>query len=586
MKNSNKRKGFIGTLLMALLMLITGTFAWTALSQRALNEKEGTTAPGGRVHDDYDKKSGNKDIYAENYGKQNLLVRIKLSEYLETNGKALVAESVKDERNTWTPYVLPETVAPSSGFRDYVTWDLGGEKVFLPTFNTDKTDLSVDTTGDAIDFVTEGQTAVGNGLQNYFENNKDIINPDDESMTHTTKNTIVQTNEPISVAAWEALSVEEQTGDYWIIDEDGWAYWANILAPNDSTSLLLDQINFNELLLANYDTWYYGIDVIGEFVTIGDKDKFPNSEHGGVSDAAQKLIDSLSSTEKEETFSETIEFTTDVTSVEMGSNREQQFGAKFIKKSDLTGEIAEESTDLTWSISPTESASIDQTGKVTLKDFSKETVLTVTAAKGELETSFELTARAAFKVAIGATFDFHGKSYIHLKDLGQGNHLILSEKALTARSSNNVDYNKGNVNTAMKNYYESLEPAAKKYIQPVQKEFEVGMVSMASAGLDADNFLVTNAPKDRATVTENGEKKAFALSLDELNDVSGAGKAFPTKASRGVPIEDALTAAQWLRTPMESTKMWGISYGNTSGNLSDYSTTTNLLVRPALIINQ
>ncbi|MGX7155775.1 hypothetical protein ACWOC7_11385, partial [Enterococcus rivorum] len=65
MEKSKKNRGIMITGIIAAMMLISGTFAWTAFSQRALNENEGKNANmGGRIHDDYHKKSGNKDIYA------------------------------------------------------------------------------------------------------------------------------------------------------------------------------------------------------------------------------------------------------------------------------------------------------------------------------------------------------------------------------------------------------------------------------------------------------------------------------------------------------------------------------------------
>ena len=32
------------------------------------------------------------------------------------------------------------------------------------------------------------------------------------------------------------------TGDFWVWDDDGWAYWANAIQPDTATGLLLDGI--------------------------------------------------------------------------------------------------------------------------------------------------------------------------------------------------------------------------------------------------------------------------------------------------------------------------------------------------------
>lgn len=62
---------------------------------------------GGRIHDDFDNryvqdnvsKYANKNIYAENFEENQLLVRIKLAEYLEVDGKIITGEKKDDTKN-------------------------------------------------------------------------------------------------------------------------------------------------------------------------------------------------------------------------------------------------------------------------------------------------------------------------------------------------------------------------------------------------------------------------------------------------------------------------------------------------------
>jgi hypothetical protein len=62
--------------------LLAGTFAWTAISQMALNENvENDITPGGRLHDDFN--GTNLDVYAENYGNTSIYAKVKLLEYME-----------------------------------------------------------------------------------------------------------------------------------------------------------------------------------------------------------------------------------------------------------------------------------------------------------------------------------------------------------------------------------------------------------------------------------------------------------------------------------------------------------------------
>ncbi|CAD5896357.1 conserved exported hypothetical protein [Carnobacterium maltaromaticum] len=587
----NKKKSLVITAFLALLVLITGTFAWTSFSQRALNEVNGgdDEPAGGRIHDDYNKASGNKDIYAENYGEEDLLVRMKLSEYLELDGTPLVSGTTKAERNSWTPYVLPETTAPTNDYRSYVTWTLGGEKNFLPTFNTNKDDLSTDAAGDAIDFIVNGKTALGDGSQDFFKTGEVITNPDDSTQKHAVKKTLTQSKAPISMAAWKALPANEKNGDFWVIDTDGWAYWANKLKPTESTSLVLDQIKVKDSIDG---TWYYGIDVLGEFVNEADKDEFANSEHGAPSKDGEDLINSITKDEEEEEqFTYNVEFTTDVENIEMNVNKEtsRQFAAKVVK-TDKDGIKSDVATALTWSITPDEFASVDNTGLVTVKELAEATTLKVTAKSAEfdVENSFDILAKPALKA--GEEFDFYGEQYIDLKDLGDGNHLVLRKFLLPAdkNSSTSVAYNGGNLDQTLKAYYAGLKPEAQAVVQPVQKTFTLGMGDSSAFGLDAQNFLMSSPAPDYAKVTSNGgEKKAFALSAAELTDVSGKDKVFPTAKSRGAAHEatPASTFYWWLRTPYSSTDVWNVNNDSLAGQFDHYDPSVAFGVRPALIIH-
>lgn len=74
---------------LTLALIITGTYAWQAFSQMALNESSHiakvTYNTGGRLHDDYN--GINKDVYVENYadeeGGEDIFTRIRLDEYFE-----------------------------------------------------------------------------------------------------------------------------------------------------------------------------------------------------------------------------------------------------------------------------------------------------------------------------------------------------------------------------------------------------------------------------------------------------------------------------------------------------------------------
>lgn len=578
------------TSFLALLLLIAGTFAWTSISQRALNEKDGENkiTSGGRIHDDYSKATGNKDIYGENYGTKDLYVRIKLSEYFEKNGTPLISGTTKDDKNTWTPYGLPSS-AETTAYRDYVTWELGGDKVFLPTFNTDSDNKSTDAAQDAIDVLTGGATAQGNGEQDAFTNGQVVPNDDDATITHIAKPTLTQGRAPISMATWKTLPASEKIGAYWVIDTDGWAYWAETLKPTQATSLLLTQLSYNDEKIGGIEgKWYYGIDVIGEFATEEDKGDFSNSNHGAPSSDAANLINVLT---KKPTYHVTITNVEEDLVLKQGESK--QFEAS-VTETDFEGNETSVETPITWSVSPEEVASIATDGTVTVSsELEEETTITVTAtaATYNQNTTFTFTARPiTVEVgAIGAEFDFFGETYIHLKDLGEGNHLVQRKYLLkVVNTSTTNTYNGGALDLAMKSYYESLSDETKSVVQPVQSNFIVGQGGSRSADL----LLANNVPNDHAVVTPGGEKKAFALSAAEVNSVSGPGLAYPTKASRTGYYESNSSSVAWrLRTAYTATDNWVIARNEdgaiySGSNWSQNTATINDFgARPALIIH-
>lgn len=293
----------------------------------------------------------------------------------------------------------------------------------------------------------------------------------------------------------------------------------------------------------------------------------------------------------EEKFTYNVEFTTDVENIEMNVNKEtsRQFAAKIVK-TDKDGIKSDVATDLTWSITPDEFASVDNTGLVTVQELAEATTLKVTAKSAEfdVENSFDILAKPALKA--GEEFDFYGETYIDLKDLGDGNHLVLRKFLLPANknSSTSVAYNDSNLNKTMKAYYAGLKPEAQAVVQPVKKTFTLGMGDVATFGLDANSFLMSSPAPDYAKVTSNGgEKKAFALSTAELNDVSGEDQAFPTKESRAAASEatPATTIFWWLRTPFSSKYVWGVGHDSIAGKFGYGAPSTAVGVRPALIIH-
>lgn len=175
-----------------------------------------------------------------------------------------------------------------------------GKKVYyyMPTFNRNKESMDPDVNGSIKGAVdpdngnwTENSDAtnIKKRYNNYVEYNagdkktgKAIYAGND-----TTPNDIVQDSpkeieeehmakelletKVISMKQWRELPETEQIGQFWVYDEDGWAYWAEPLQPETATSMLLKGIELHQVPSSE---WYYGISVVGEFASLDAAKEF------------------------------------------------------------------------------------------------------------------------------------------------------------------------------------------------------------------------------------------------------------------------------------------------------------------------
>ncbi len=309
----------VGAVAMAVVVGLGGTFAWQSISQQALNEAAATLNPGGRLHDDFDGR--NKDVYVENFTGVDdgtpIFARVRLDEYMELGVDAGKNQTSPDrnvdpvapgtninDKDTWITRTPDEADSP---FAQYWEWTTGGQTTYMPTFNKNKDSLQADINGtyegdgsgepynDYVDY-SDPQYAEGNtgepGNEIYDADNNDVDEGDSakegENITtvpethyaaQTIDGTVITMDEWLT--RWEAYqtAVESGTpaeqaaadtqvmGDFWVWDDDGWAYWANAIEPSTATGLLLDGI---ELINPPSDSYYYGINVVGQFVTADD----------------------------------------------------------------------------------------------------------------------------------------------------------------------------------------------------------------------------------------------------------------------------------------------------------------------------
>ena len=168
-EKTQKRKvtSAVTAVVAAAVILLTGTFAWQSISQTALNETTVTYVnPGGRLHDDFN--GSNKDVYVENFSSYDtggvpIFARVRLDEYMEIGKGAglkaggtgtneatpVVAGTDINDVSTWTAHIPGTSVTEGAegDFHTYWTWTMGGETVFLPTFNKNKDSLEADING-------------------------------------------------------------------------------------------------------------------------------------------------------------------------------------------------------------------------------------------------------------------------------------------------------------------------------------------------------------------------------------------------------------------------------------------------------
>ena len=330
---ASKRKLISAVIAVALAaaILMGGTFAWQSISQMALNEVYGHVNPGGRLHDDFTilqndekepilteegTKQYDKNVYVENFttladdGVQ-IFARIRLDEYMETGlgageddpeknqATSLVYGATLGDTTSWTTHIPGNTDDP---FHDYWDWTMAGENTetgeldaeetkgvwYMPTFNKNKDSLQADINGtfdagfeDYEDYgLTKDHAVTADAVYDNDGDTEDVTSPVEGedikkvSETHYAKE--IGDSTVITMADWLKLDTEKKVGPYWVWDTDGWAYWAAPIDPDSATGLFLDGIARTTKII-NED-WYYGINVVAQFITADDLGRPLNGE--------------------------------------------------------------------------------------------------------------------------------------------------------------------------------------------------------------------------------------------------------------------------------------------------------------------
>ena len=372
MANKKKAATTVVAVATAAALLLGGTFAWQSISQTALNEASDVINPGGRLHNDMwyvSAEENNNDVYVENFDKEDIFARVRLEEYFEivlnygTNGeKSVPVIGTKTETDGKTTYTyerftdydqLDGNGAVQAGVDDiradgdgtaYWTWQMGGETVYMPTFNMNKDSLLPDLNGiyedgnvgtisnradaqysDWTDW-TDGDSKTANEIWDIDSNTADelenlsflelaaIIDPDQTNAdtynastenvrlvneTHDARPT--QDAQLVSMTEWMSwFDNGDGTYDYSAYDPDVygnyWVYDDTEDVDGDGTpdgdgwvywSAKLAGGEATGLLLNGTtlnqvmdDTWYYAVNAVGQFCTPDDIGDMPTATFG------------------------------------------------------------------------------------------------------------------------------------------------------------------------------------------------------------------------------------------------------------------------------------------------------------------
>lgn len=290
-------------------LVLGSTLAWQSTRQLAENKKYVTTNPGARLHDDYN-GTDVKRVFVENFGDNNVAVRVQLREFLEygpdagkpTGDKRISVDSGAryNDPDNW-PIHIPndndDVTKCSNKFHNHVNYEFGGVTKYLPTFNMNKDSLAPDingtyekkfadyvdynTTTDAVtkDEVWDADTNTddeGNGVGDGKGGEKGVNYKLVESQKHEIADTLGEAEEKvISMAKWmaptESGGKNSEPGNYWVYDTDGWAYWANPLSKKTATALLMKSA---KLTTKPDDDYFFTINVIAQAASLGDLGEF------------------------------------------------------------------------------------------------------------------------------------------------------------------------------------------------------------------------------------------------------------------------------------------------------------------------
>jgi hypothetical protein len=608
----------VGATALAVAIALTGTFAWQSISQMAKNEAMAPANPGGRLHDDFN--GSNKDVYVENFmeagsGGPAIFARVRLDEYMEVGSGAglktgdegfdtkkaqsLEADAKLEDVTTWKTHI-PNN--PDNKFDDYWDWTTGGSTTYMPTFNKNKDSLAADINGTYEGTIPDddahyddykawkpGEQKTANAIYDADTNDTDEgdgalegTNIEKKEETHTAK----ATGNATVMTMKEWMEAGSTPGAYWVWDEDGWAYWAQAIQPGEATGLLLDGIELNS---AVSDSWYYGINVVGQFVTaddLGQKDGtgFYDTQAGKApTENAEKLLAKIGV----QVSGKADKVTVSVQGDKVYKENKTQFSAKVF----LNG-VDADNQEVNWTLAgnTSDSTTINSSGLLTVGADEGGQSLTVTAThvdsvSGALTDSKTMTVRPAVERAAtitpgsADTVTIDGiEFYVLAKDTAK-NQALLITKDIQEKRVFNTEYSNVWAGCAMRTYLNGEWISGKATLKTVAVET---MIQTRSA-VNSQDFAPSS---DKVFLLS--EADVFGTQNEQTalpQDYTYNGAKLPAPGGNWIASIEGETFNWWCRSPKVSDPIGVGVVTNVAGLNGDDTYAKTYGVRPALWVN-
>ena len=623
-------------LTMVVTLALTGTFAWQQAAKKVRNEAQSTVNPGGRLHDDFN--GTNKDVYVENFSTPGegteIYARVRLTEYMERGADAgerpddpnRNAKPVDDTTNfkdetTWKVHKFND---PHNKFAAYWDWQLGGSKVYMPTFNMNKDSLKADINGtwevkgaDGAPYGDYKEYALNDTLAGTELRDIDI-DEDDEgdasvkdvdhsetAATHTAQSTLNAT--VISMEQWKNEK-NSQPGPYWVWDTDGWAYWAQAIQPGTATGLLLDGITMKTVLS---DSWYYVINVEGQFATgddlgwqdaTGKRTGFYGANGNDITEDAENLLAVIKATPKPR--ANAVEITAQGDTTYLPGTQKTMIFKAVVK---LDGADAADQT-VTWSIvgntdaGTTITAGADGTATLTISAKETSELISITARHTDYNgVKYEGTALVkgdftAIKENVNSitpgsttTVTIDGITwYVLAKDTVNDRALLLSQKILEERlfylngATNNNNWKNSTLRTYLNGAWLNAHTTVKANAVEVTL-YSQNQINNAALDTTQDKVFLLSQADVFGTWWSNSNTDQ-AVTDTRLYTYNGAPLALKDNNALKVALNGSSADWWWLRSPRGSA--YSVANVDSNGSLGSSNCNNSAGgVRPAFWYN-